>query len=233
VAVEVHGHAVAHPLSRAPHELGHGLGRGDPQRVDDDDLPRSRLHGLPVDALVEVGRRARRVDAEEGGVDPLLGGEAHGGSDPPEHRLARHADGGQLEVRDRRLDHRGRHTQLHERLEVGRHRAREAPDLRSQSRLRDQLHGVPVVLGDAREPGLDALDAERVEEPRDLELLLRAEHDADGLLAVSQRRVVQPNAPPDSVRLVDGAGPDEAVSHSVRKSSGNEQSFSVPSAVTR
>ena len=36
-----------------------------------------------------------------------------------------------------------------------------------------------------------------VEQPRDLELLLRVEHDADGLLAVAQRRVVEADAAVD------------------------------------
>ena len=63
-------------------------------------------------------------------------------------------------------------------------------------------HGVPVVLRDAREAGLDPVDAELVEQPRDLELLLRIEDDADGLLAVTERRVVQPDAAAHAVRVV-------------------------------
>ena len=58
----------------------------------------------------------------------------------------------------------------------------------------DQLDGAPVVVGDAREAGLDPLDPEPVEQPRDLELVLRREDDADRLLAVAQRRVVQADA---------------------------------------
>ena len=125
---------------------------------------------------------------------PLLGGEAHRARDAVEHLLAVDADRVQLQVGDRRLDHRRRHAELDERLEVGGHGAREAPDLRAQPGGRDQLHRVPVVLRDAREPRLDAVDAELVEQLRDLELLLRVEHDADGLLAVAERRVVQPDA---------------------------------------
>ena len=48
-----------------------------------------------------------------------------------------------------------------------------------------------IVLGDAGEADLDPVDTERVEELRDLQLLVRRQDDTDRLLAVAQRRVVQ------------------------------------------
>src|SRR5205085_4322881 len=57
------------------------------------------------------------------------------------------------------------------------------------------------------------------------------ENDAYGLLAVAQRRVVQADAPADAVRVVQRTGPDQ-VGHATTPS-GNEESFSTPSAVTR
>src|SRR6188508_2245992 len=111
------------------------------------------------------------------------------------------------------------------RTEVGRHRPREAPDLRPQAGLGDQPDRVPVVLRDAREPGLDPVDAEVVEEPRDLELLLRVEHDADRLLPVAQRRVVEPDAAAMAVRVVQLSRPD----HPRTTPSGNDESLSTPS----
>jgi hypothetical protein len=80
-------------------------------------------------AAVEVARRAGRVDAEEGGMDAVLGRESHRARDPLEHRVARHADRVELQVGDRRLDHREADAELDERLEVGRDGPREAPDL--------------------------------------------------------------------------------------------------------
>src|SRR5581483_7066107 len=135
---------------------------------------------------------------------------------------------------DRRLDYRVRDPELYERLEVGGHGAREPPDLGGQLRLGDQLDRLPVVVGDAREPGLDAADAELVEQTRDLELLLRVEHDPDRLLAVAQRRVVEPDVPADRIRVVQGPGPDQVLSaHAAATTpSGNEESFSAPPAVT-
>ena len=65
-------------------------------------------------------------------------------------------------------------------LDVGLNRAREAPDLGVEAGLRDQPDGSRVVVRHARESGLDAVDPELVEEPRDLELLVGAERNADG-----------------------------------------------------
>ena len=168
--------------------------------------PRSRRRGRKNSRL-----GARRVDAEERRVDVVLGGEAHRLRDPLEHRLARDADRVELQVRDRRLDHRVADAELDERLEVGRHRAREAPDLGAQAGGRDQLDRAPVVVRDAREAGLDPVDAEAVEQPRDLELLLGVEHDADRLLAVAERRVVEADVPANRVRVVQAAGPDQRI----------------------
>src|SRR5581483_1413619 len=106
-----------------------------------------------------------------------------------------------------------------------------APHLRLEAGARDQLDRAPVVGGHAREARFDPLDAEPVEEARDLELLLRVEHDADGLLAVAQRRVVQTDAAADRVAVVQGAGPDQ-LGHRTTPS-GNGESFSAPAAVIR
>src|SRR5439155_14579025 len=123
-------------------------------------------------------------------------------------------------------------AELDERFEVGGNGTREAPDLRAQAGPRDQLHRVPVVLRDAREAGLDPVDAEAVQELRDLELLLRVEDDADGLLAVAKRRVVQADPPAHVVRVVQSPGPDLTRQQRTIPS-GNAESFSTPSAVTR
>ena len=231
VSVEVHGHVRSDCLDGPPHQLGDGLRRRDAECVDDDDLAGACLDGARVHALVEVRRGARRVDTEERRPDPVLRREAHRCRDPAEHLLAVHADCLELEIRDRRLDHRRLHAELDEELEVGRHRAREAPDLGLQARACDQLDSAPVVLGDTRESRLDPFDAEGVEQARDLELVLRREDDADGLLTVAQRRVVQTDAAADAVGVVERAGPDQ-VGHGTTPS-GNVESLSTPSLVTR
>src|SRR5262249_11163144 len=91
----------------------------------------------------------------------------------------------------------------------------------------------PVVVGDPREPRLDPVDPELVEQPRDLELLLGIEHDADRLLAVAERRVVEPHAAADAIRVAQRAGPDHVVRHALTTPSGNGDGFSGPSAVIR
>ena len=161
----------------------------------------------------------------------MLLGEAHRARDPVEHLLAGDPDRIELEVGDRRLDHRGLDTELDEELEVGRHCAREAPDLGAQTGAGDQLDGAPVVVGHAREAGLDALDPEPIEQSGDLELLLGREDDADGLLAVAQRRVVEADPASNRIAVVERPGPDQ-VGHRTTPS-GNGESFSTPSLVTR
>ena len=92
--------------------------------------------------------------------------------------------------------------------------AREKPQISAlEARGRDQLDRAAVVVGDAREAGLDPVDAEPVEQPGDLELLLGVEHDADGLLAVAERRVVEADVTAEAVRVVQRAGPDQVVAH--------------------
>ena len=71
VAVEVHRHVRPDELDGRADELRDRLGRGDAERVDDHDLARARLDRARVDAAVEVALGARRVDAEERGVDAV------------------------------------------------------------------------------------------------------------------------------------------------------------------
>src|SRR5262249_27061149 len=115
---------------------------------------------------------------------------------------------------------------------VGLDRAREPPDLGRETRLANQLDRAPVVGGDAREAGLDPLDTECVEPSCELELIVGAEHDADRLLAVAQRRVVEADLGVEPIRVVDAAGP-ELGRHVVTIPSGNDESFSAPSRVIR
>src|SRR5829696_1351892 len=123
VAVEVDRNVASDELDGLPDEVGDRLGRRYSERVHDHDLARSGLDGGRVDTAIEVGLGAARVDAEERGVNSVVGGEAHRARDPVDHLLARDTDRVELEVGDRRLDHRVADAELDERLEVGRHRA--------------------------------------------------------------------------------------------------------------
>ena len=138
---------------------------------------------------LEVGARA--VDAEVADPHARVDGVRDRADDALDHLLARHPVGGELPVADRRLDHGRAHARLEQRLDVGGHGARETPDLGAQPGADDQPQRLGVLGRDAREARLDPVDAERVERRRDLELRLRVEHDADRLLAVAQRRVVE------------------------------------------
>ena len=63
-------------------------------------------------------------------------------------------------------------AELDERLHVCAHGAREAPDLRIEAGFENERDRARVVLGDAREPGLDAIDAGSRERACNLHFLL-------------------------------------------------------------
>ena len=226
------------PVHGLPDEERRCLRRRDPDRVDDDDLLRPCVDCCVVGPPVELEVGARRVDPEERDPDPGAGCEGNRVADPLEHALPRHPERVELPVRDRALDHRGRHAQLDERLHVGLDGAGEAPDLGLEPGRRDELDGTPVVRGDARKPCLDPIDARSIERPRDLQLVFRRQHDADGLLAIPQRRVVQADG---DVRLrierllVEAARPDlvPVDRHACTIPSANGESFSGPASVMR
>ena len=73
-------------------------------------------------------------------------------------------------------------------MSAGRQRARRR-DGRAANGLRDGADRLEVVRGRDREAGLDDVDAQLVELPREAELLVLAQREARGLLAVAQRRV--------------------------------------------
>src|SRR4029078_2271173 len=82
------------------------------------------------------------------------------------------------------------------------------------------------------------VDPRRVEGARDLELLLGCEHDADRLLAVTERRVIEADRRARlrvERLLVDRPRPDLCAveRHACTIPSGNGESFSAPSAVMR
>src|SRR5207244_6127127 len=73
---------------------------------------------------------------------------------------------------------------------------------------------------------------ELVEQLRDLELLFGIEHDADRLLSVAERRVVEADRAAQPVGVVERARPDLRA-HVRTIPSGKGESFSAPSAVIR
>ena len=191
------------------------FGAGNPDRVDDDRLLRTRFDRRLVDGLEVTRVRTGAIHAEERNPHALLRCERDCVDDPFEHRLSVDAERCELQVGDRRFDHARLNTELDEGLDVRLHRAREAPDLGVQAGVANQLDRAPVVFRNPWETGFDALDPELVETARELELVLGTEHHADGLLAVAERRVVEADLRVEAMGIVQLAGPE---SH--RKSSG-------------
>ena len=224
------------PAGDAVDEVRGSLRRRDSQRVDDDGLACTRLDRGGVGALEEAEVGTGAVDAEVRDGDVVLRGERDGLADPRQHLVAVDAVCLQLEVGHGGFDHGMPDAELDERLDVGLDCPREAPDLSAQPRLGDEPDGAGVVLGHARKPRLDTVDPERVKQPCDLKLLLRIERDADRLLAVTERRVVQADRPA-RLRLERAAVeiPEEELvprdGHVRTIPSGNGQSFSGASSV--
>ena len=238
VPVPVDRDLVVEPLGDVAHEERRRLRGRDPERVHDDDLGRAGLdRGLvrarrkPRSARVEsTPKKATRIpcstakETAERMRSSIVSRETpSAASFPSEIGLSI------TEALEPELD---------ERLDVRLDGAREAPDLRLQAGLDDHPDRPRVVVGDAREPGLDAVDAGLGERRRDRELVLRREHDAHRLLAVAQGRVVEADR---RVRLrlervrVQVAGPHlRAVDgHAATIPSGKGESFSAPPAVIR
>src|SRR4029077_15311042 len=161
-----------------------------------------------VHRLEVAGSGARGVDAEEGDSNTLLDRERDRIDDPLEHRLTIDAKRVELQIGDRRLDHARSDPELHESLDVGLDRARETPDLGIQACVADQLDGAPVVLRDTRKAGFDSLDPESVKPSGQPEAVVGGEDDAYGLLAVSERRVVEADLCRERMRGVERAGPE-------------------------
>jgi len=238
VPVPVDGYLVVEPLDYLVDEERRGLGRCDPERVDDDDLLRARLDGALVHLAHEREVGARGIDAEERNANALPGCERDRRADPLEHRRPRHAEGGELPVRDRAFDHGRLQAQLQECLHVRADGSREAPDLRIETRFEDQRDRACVVLRHAREPGLDPIDAGFGQRLCNLHFLLWIEHDSDGLLTVAEGRIVEADGHArlwlERVRVQVARPHPRAVDRHARTiPSGNAESFSAPVSVTR
>src|SRR5688500_731718 len=79
-------------------------------------------------------------------------------------------------------------------LEIGPMTARETRDDRPADFCGDETNRLGIGGRRNRKTGLDDVDAERVELAGELELLRRAQREAPGLFAVTERRVGNPNA---------------------------------------
>ena len=238
VAVPVHGDLAAEPVDGLADEVRGRLRRRDPDRVDDDDLLGAGLDRRLVGAPVEVELGPRGVDAEERDLDARRRsrtrprcGSARASSRARPRAPASFASEIGLSITDAG-------TPSSTSASTSACTAREKPQTSARSPAAlIELDRAPVLGRDAREARLDPVDPGGVERDGDLELLLRRQDDADRLLAVAQRRVVEAD---DAVRLrierhlVETARPDlGAVDHACTIPSGKLESFSAPSPVIR
>ena len=118
VPVPVDGNVAADPVPDLADEKRRRLGRRDPQRVDDDDFGRARLHRRLVSLPQEADLGAARVHAEVRDADALLDGIRDRAADPLEHRLPGDPERRELGIRDGALDHRSLETELDERFDI-------------------------------------------------------------------------------------------------------------------
>src|SRR6266511_3824648 len=134
--------------------------------------------------------RAEGVLGGEADLEPRRERELDGRGHRVDDLLDRLPVGGLAEDAARREEEPdAAHAGVERRADVVEHAARVGDDARAEPELHD-LSGVPLRLRRGGRGGhLDVLDAEGVERPRDLELVLGAEVGPGELLALAQRRV--------------------------------------------
>ena len=141
--------------------------------------------GINLHQEVEVGAGA--IDAEKRDANSVLTGIFHSVAGAAYRFVAVDAVGLQLDLAGRHFDDRRLQAETHQFLDIAASSTREAPDLGVlQPGLQDERNGFAIFGGHLGESGFDAADAKLVQLLGDLQLLLRAEDDADGLLAVAQ-----------------------------------------------
>ena len=157
-----------------PTRYAAAFGRRDADRVDDDRLLRARLDRGLVGAAEEVELGARAVDAEERDGDPLAGGERDGLADPVEHRRRARRRAPRACASEIGLSTTAARTPSSASTSTSAWTARAKPQT-SACRPASAISRIAcgVLLGDAREAGLDPVDARLVERLGDRELVLR------------------------------------------------------------
>ena len=143
------------------------------------------------------------------------GGLADRVQDP---RTVLHELGLDVDVAGGERDGHGVHAAVDGGLDVGDVRPVPAEDRGVQAEVRDLRDDLGLVAAHDRDAGLDLLHADLVEVLGDLDLLGVGEHDAGGLLAVTQRRVVELDRPLSEIAL-DRQLPDLRVFLHARTSS--------------
>jgi len=189
-------HRLVKAIDHLPHRVRHSVRRAPADGI----RHRQRVH-VPVgrhlldDVEEAIELRARRVDGEEDRVeagrlrrerrvDRRLHRAVHRPAvGVPDHVIA----GGDLD------DDAADAARLHD-LDLVGDAAREREHLRLQAERGDVLDRAAILIGDRGHAGLDAVHAQRIELPRDRDLLLAAEDDGSLLLAVTQRHVVNLDA---------------------------------------
>jgi hypothetical protein len=192
-------------------QIGHRLGRGDGEGIDNGELGCARILGCLVDAFKEGQLASRRVDTEEGDMNAGLDAESTAFLMRFRTSSRRYAECFQLPVRNRCLDHGMTQSKIRHGGDVVRHGAGEAPDFGLEAGGGDQLDGLAIILGYTGKAGFDASGADLIHQGGDLEFLFWVEHDAGGLFTVAQRGVVEADLGPRAVgqgEIIEVSGPD-------------------------
>ena len=163
----------------------------DAERVAEAQAVGALLLGRLAEAQQELEVGARGVLGVDRDVQVLVLGERHALADLVEHPLA---GLGELvldvDVAGRHADGHGVDAAVDRVPDVVDHGAVPGEDRRVEPELDDLRDGLLLVAAHRRDADLDLVDAHLVEQLGDADLLVVAEHDAGGLLAVAQGGVV-------------------------------------------
>ena len=179
-------HVRKHPAEFLRDRVAGGVGQIDHGGAGANHLAANVHHIVPV--------RARSVLARELDVVEMLFRARHGPGRGVEHVFAIHVEfvfEMDFRGRDENVNSgmRGLVDCAQRRIDVLFAGAREAQHHRSGHRLRDSIHRLEVAGRRSGEAGLDDIDVEPFELPRQRDLLLDVHRASGRLLAVAQRRV--------------------------------------------
>ena len=200
VTVEVQRDGRADPFADLAEEKLDGFGAADADGVHDDEFAGAGVESVFVKAAEGIEFGARAVDGEEGDFDAVLDGVGNGIGGAALGFFGSEAVGFQFDGAGGSFDDGGAGAEAQKFVHIGANGAGEAPDFGFKAGVGDEFERFGVVGGDARKAGFDALDAERIQRAGDFQFLRRGKNDADGLLAVAERGVVEM----DGFRLREG-----------------------------
>src|SRR6266851_159198 len=193
VAVKMDGDAGTNPLADLANEILDSFRTASADRVDNDDFSGARFQRGEINLFQKFRVGARAVNGEKRNANGAAFGEGNGVKHASENFIAADAVGAEFDIAGGGFYDRGLEAETNELFNVSLNGAGKTPELGAEASFEHELDGFGIVSGDAGESCFDATYAESIELARNFELLLRRQHNTDGLLPVAKSRIVKMN----------------------------------------